>query len=939
VPKSLKSRLERATLHFDISQALNSFNKSQLLALFSAFLYTYLISIISIFFIVEKLSRKQNATFRLSLQSQMGFGVEPSSFTILICFFTAFIIFLLLVITLKYKLTIQILKLFSELLIPSCIVFFISVLGFLFGKIDLRLANFSLKEISKTLWISVAWSGVATFGIAILISVLLALIFANGNKSDSMIQKDLSFIPWLIPVLINTGFLAAVTGASTLSGRFLIWFALIPNLILFLLFSVYNSNSKIKQIVITLVLGLCVFVYFFSHRPTQVLTWRPELKLISITDDRYLFFSISISLIICILLLTVSNFYQWVTVVIAGLWCGLSSNINSTVVSSLDNFHHGELMGYWLGFSEFDQLPYKSVEFPRGMFVNILPAAFGDFLSNGYPETFSYWFVFLSFLMGMLFFLVTRWYLPLPVIFFILILLPKPNGYSEIDLTMGIVLLWFIAALKNARSTTKLFILAPPLSIFLILLTPGQGIICVTLLLVVGVMYVRQNAISLKFLRRLPWIIYYLGMFAIGFIAVFPSILWVVRNGSVNNAVYGDFWLGKILEPQQFPLSFKFGILLLVPVFLIVLLVKFRNLENFQKQLAFAGILFLVAFSGRWFGRADGQNMSRIGAGLFIFLVVFLVPLTYRKTSPGRIPVAGVVSIILTTCLAVAHYPFNQPINFQRIASSSVLSGQYAEMQQRGEVYKKIKEIETHLYGDDTKRLNLTGGQAIDEYLGTRSFGGIESPYVITNDSQESEWKERLEKAEINIVLGPYGSFGAGAFDGSGVGGRSPQILSWVVKHFIPVDCNSFTLAIRKSEVQKKIAYLNSQGCAVPSSRSELLSLWNRIDATQSNLGWSLLSWKSKTSSQNQFIDGGKSTIQVTMKKFTEILTIQLSCMNPQSVEFFIDSNDSGERIKHLFYAQVQSGSFAFKPSMFPIVSMLKGNFSLGMNSSTCSFV
>ena len=936
--KSLNDRISNITTHFDISDKLKSFHSRQLFAIFSTFIYIYLISIISIFFTVEKLFRKQNATFRLSIQSQMGFGVEPSSFTILICFFTAFIIFILLAIALKHTITIQILKLFGELLMPSCIIFFISVLGFLFGKIDLRLASFSLGEISKALWISTVWSGVTTFGIAILISFLLAIIFANGNKSVSIIPKDLSFIPWLIPVVINTGFLAAVTGSSTLSGRFLIWFALIPNLILFLLFSVYNSNSKIKQIVITLVLGLCVFVYFFSHRPTQVLTWRPELKLISITDDKYLFFSISISLIICILLLAVSNFYQWVTVVIAGLWYGLSSSINSTVVSSLDNFHHGELMGYWLGFSEFDQLPYKSVEFPRGMFVNILPAAFGDILSNGYPETFSYWFVFLSFLMGMLFFLATQWYLPLPVIFFILILLPKPNGYSEIDLTMGIVLLGFIAALQNMRSPTKLFIWAPLLSIFLILLTPGQGIICVALLLVVGVMHVRQNRISLKFVRRWPWISYFLGMFAIGFIAVFPSILWVVRNGTLNNAVFGDFWLGKILEPQQFPLSFKFGILLLVPIFLIVLLVKFRNLENFQKQLAFAGILFLVVISGRWFGRVDGQNMSRIGAGLFIFLVVFLVPLTYRKTSLGHIPLAGVVSIVLTTCLAVAHYPLNQGINFQHTASASVLSGQYAEMRQRGEIYKKIKDIENHLYGDDTKRLNLTGGQAIDEYLGTRSLGGIESPYVITNDSQESDWKKRLEKAGINIVLGPYGSLGAGAFDGSGVGGRSPQILSWVIKHFTPIDCNLFTLAIRKSDVQEKLAYLNSQGCAVPSSRSELLSLWNRIDATQSNLGWSLLSWKSKTISQNRIINGGKSTIQVSMKESTEILTVQIRCMNPQSVEFFIESIDSVERIKHLFSAQVQSGTFAFKPSMFPIVSMLNGNFSLGMKSSTCSF-
>jgi hypothetical protein len=41
----------------------------------------------------------------------------------------------------------------------------------------------------------------------------------------------------------------------------------------------------------------------------------------------------------------------------------------------------------------------------------------------------------------------------------------------------------------------------------------------------------------------------------------------------------------------------------------------------------------------------------------------------------------------------------------------------------------------------------------------------------------------------------------------------------------------------------------------------------------------------------------------------------------------------------YFYSAQVQSGNFVFKPSMFPIVSMLNGNFSLGLNSSTCSFV
>ncbi len=935
----LKNQINSAISRFDISPSLKLFSLTEKVGLLFAFFYIYVISIISTFFTIEKFSRNQNTTYRLSLQSQMGFGVEPSTLTITTCFSITIVFFIVFIIALQHKSAIPVLKLFGEMVFPSAIIFSVTVIGLVFGKIDLRLPIFSSNEISKNVWVSTSWASVTSFGIAILISFLLSMILFRKNQSALETPRMFSFIPWLIPIIINTGFLAALTGASTSYDRFLIWFTIVPNLILLILFSIHTLNRKFEQIVITIVLCASIFIYLFSHRPTQVVTWRPDLQLKSITDARYLFFSLLVSIIVGIFLLLVTNFYHWVPVIIAGLWGGFGSHINSTVVSSLDNFHYGELMGYWLGFSEFDQLPYKSVEFPRGVFVNVIPAAFGDFLSNGYPETFSYWFVFLSFLLGILFFLVAKWYMPIPAIFFLLILLPKPNGYYEIDLIMGIIVLGFVALLQRIKSYNSLFFFAPLFAILLILLTPGQGVICIILLLFIALVHLRQNKISLRFLLSWPWVIYFIGVSALAAFLILPSLLWVVRNGEVNNVMYGDNWLGKIFIPQQFPLSLKFGILLLAPVLLIILLIKLPSLKNFQKQLGFAAVIYLIAISGRWFGRVDQQDMSRIGAGLFLFTIIFVVPLTLRRSTSERISMAGFLSLTLTISLAIAFLPFNQSINFQQIKSSSTLSGQSLEMHQRGEIYKRITELEAGLYGAGIKRLNLTGGQAIDEYLGTRSIGGIESPYVITNDVQESAWKTRLEKSGVNIILGPYGSLGAGAFDGSGIGGRAPQVLSWMINRFTPLDCGLFTIAISKSDIKKKIVYLNSQGCVAPTTGVELLSLWNRIDATQSNLGWSLLSWKSNETLQNQSLDKGSSSINVLLPKSTDLLGINLKCSSPQLVDFYIESSIDGEIIRHVFSAQVQSGTFNFKPGIFPITTILGGKFTLWLNSATCNFI
>jgi hypothetical protein len=937
--KSLLSRTPALKFHIDFAQEMKSLGKKQQFSLIVSFFYTYLLLIGSIFLLLESNTRRQNPTYRMSLQSQMGFGVEPSVFTILICFLVSGTFYLLVLYSLKIKSAVTVLKIFSQMILPSSIIFSIFGLGALFGKVDLRLANYSMPEILKMPWQTTSWTTLANFGLEIVLALLFAIFIAKRAENSQLTSKGMSYIPWLLPVVVNTGFLSAVSGASTSHDKYLIWFTVILNLFFLILYSAFTTNSVVEKALVAFVLGVSLFIYLFSHRPTQVLTWRPGLQQVSIPSGRYLLFSFLAATFLFLFLLFKMNFEYWVSVVTAGFWFGLTSQINSSIVSSLDNFHFGELMGYWLGFSEFNQFPYRSVEFPRGLFVNVIPAAIGDLLSNGFPETYAYWFVALSFLLGSAFFVVARIYLPIPIVFTIIMLLPKPNGYFEIDFAMGLVLLGFIALLDKQRMHERLLIWMPLLGIFLILLAPGQGSIFTALLVVVLTLHFRQNRISLKFLKNWKWVLYFVSIIFSSILLILPSIKWVLRNGRINNSVYGDFWMGRLPIPEVFPISLRFGILLLVPVLLFVLISNYQNLKNTHKQVGIASLIFLIAFSGRWFGRVDQQDMSRIGAGLLVFLIIFLVPLTIRKSTSEGIALVGILTLSLTASVAMAYFPFNQNINFQNDRSSPMSGPQYAEMVQRGETYKRIQEVEKSLFGDGVSRLNLTGGQAIDVYLGKKSSGGIESPYVITNDAQEIDWYQRLQKANVNIVLGPYGSLGAGAFDGSGVGGRAPRILSWIINEFAPVDCSDFSLAIRKSDLINNLSILTEHGCVVPPTRAGILELWNRIDATQSNLGRSFLSWNSSTQIDNLTSSVKTNVAQVSLSDSTQLMRIKVSCVRPQLVIFRIDSTDSYEPITHTFSAEIQSGEFDFKPNIFPIVSLLKGQFSLSIESPECGFV
>ena len=921
---------------FDILQELKFINKIHLIVLVATFLYIYIVLLFISFYALNSLTGTQNSTYRLSLQSQIGFGVEPSTSTLAVSILITSILFIFFRLALRSRSRSQVLILFCELITPSLMVLAFMVLGLLFGKVDLALPSLVNEVFLRTFLITPFWKVFTSFAMCILTSLLMAFFLFHKDKTLVSLPREFTFVPWLIPVVLNTGFLAAVTVSSTISRLLLSWVLILIILTLLILISFFSSNPATIRILVNLTVSFSFFIYLFSHRPRQIITWRPDLQLSSLDPDRYFILSLAVAALVFSFLQFFRNFDSSLMIALAGLWAGFSSRIQFTTFASLDNFHYGELIGFWSGFSRFDFIPYRSVEYPRGILVNIIPAAFGNFLSNGYPETFSYWFVFLSLIVGVFFFIVMRQYISTPLIFGLLTILPGARGYVEIDLIMGLTMLFVLTILQKTSFNLLHLIVVLLVPIFLILMAPGQGFIFTFLIAILVTLSVRKNENFAKIVYRKSMLFYYVLILILSLKLVFPSFLWFVRNGGRNNLTYGDDWLTKLFLPQDFPITLKFSVLFLVPFFLVTYLIFFKNLNTSKQYLGLVALVYLFVISGRWFGRVDdATTLSRIGIGFFVFSMIFLIPLVFSKFKTCSSPFFGIFTITLVISLSFAQYPFNQKIDIEQLSSASLMSDEFDEMRMRGQTYKQIQELQNSLFPEGVNLLNITGGQAVDVYLEQNSRGGIHSPYVISNDAQESAWLQRIKESQINFVLGPYSY----AFDGSGIGGRSPMVLSWLIKHFLPVKCSNFMLAIRLEEVQEKNSLLSNRGCAVPFSQSEILSFWTQFDATQANLGKSLLSWKSVSQISNLMPLEDNTLINVSLKSVTDLLTIRVDCMNEQRADFYIESNESKEKLSYGFSALIKSGQHSFRPYIFPIVSILDGNFTLKLVSPSCKFI
>jgi hypothetical protein len=299
-----------------------------------------------------------------------------------------------------------------------------------------------------------------------------------------------------------------------------------------------------------------------------------------------------------------------------------------------------------------------------------------------------------------------------------------------------------------------------------------------------------------------------------------------------------------------------------------------------------------------------------------------------------QFPVLGLIFVFALTL-----NPFNVN-SFVPYQPANILNDQnYKPMLERGSTYARIFSLSQSLFGSDTRMLNLTGGHAIDQYIRIPGVGGIHSAYVITNDAQEIDWLKRLQKNDPNFILGGYGSLGSAAFDGSGMGGRAPQVLSWVISNYTLSDCGDFIVGLKSSLAVDLQSKLSGSGCNYPSTNEQKLLLWNKMDATPSDLGASFLSWPAPSAQDFELTRGQGKSIQVQLNRVSDRIGFRLTCSNRENAQFLIKSNSLQSPLNFTFMAQVETGEFAFKPAIFPISTLLKGKFDISLSNSSCEFL
>ena len=922
----------------------DTLSRPQAFSLAIAAVYFFLIALGLALFVLNHFTNRLNDSYRVSLQSRFNFGTEPSSLTIISSLFIAFFLFISFTYLLRkdsfFKHTIT----FSHLLLPSGILFVITTSQFFFGKIDLRNSGFSAVGALQQVWLGNFWTRIASYGVTAFSIFLCFIVIRKRTKFNLSNSIARTFLPWWIPLVVELSFLITAKYTFSLASRFFLWVAL-STLGIFLASNAFERfELKSKRLIIGLFVFMLTFTFLYLRRPTQVLTWRPNLILENLSATRFFVFAVVIALLASISMITAKQLFLKIQLITGGLWALFSVPATTFIVASMDNFHYGEFVGSWFDTNALGLIPYRDIEYPRGLLVNSIPASFGNFLSSGFPETFNYWFVFLSFLLGIYFTVVMKNLLPLPLVFTLLMILPKANGFYEIDLLMLLTLVNLISGLLHLRYRKATTYLLLPICIFWILLTPGQGVILLCLTSVAFVyIYIANlkefNAFIFSRESLMPLFVT-LTFIALSFRALLPAVTWAIRNSPVNNQLFGDGWLNQALAAEVFPISLRFIVLVLAPILFIFIFLKFSSLDSMGRVLAIVTISYLVLISGRWFGRVDVNTMSRIGAGFLIALIILALPLFfgfYRGKSSLSSPQASTLILIFAFALWWAPFNFNSFVPTQ--SKTIIQDANYSLLSERGKTYRQISSLSQSLFGANVRMLNLTGGNALNQYLRIPGLGGIHSPYVVTNDPQEIDWLNRIKMNNPNFILGGYGSLGSAAFDGSGFGGRTPLVLSWIISNYQVSDCGDFIIAVSKKDLSSMRIRLLAGGCEIPSNQDQNLALWNRFDATPSELGSSLLSWPTLANQKPGVVDGHGQSIQISMQELTYPVSFRLNCASPENAQFSIGSASQQNSIDFTFSAKVASGPFTFKPAIFPISSLLSGKFELTLRNSSCQFV
>lgn len=918
-------------------------------SLIATILFTIFCSSVLILQIVSGFASDSNFNLRISIQSRSGHVLEPSNLANLITILAFSVVFFaLILISNKSKRNHKsVVKLFSKLQFPNSLLIIIFLANFFFTKINLKgLGNNPMVILNS--FINVPFLEILTSIIIVTISNLILAVFLRQRMSNK--ENDLGIVSLNLSLLLTISLF--LFHSVIKSSEVKIYLFETSSLFLFLALLLFSP-------IMTILLTLCsfkfksfyrfslfpiVFYFLYINRPISLMSWRPEFTFIQLSEYRFLAFSLFIASVICLILVLLKPKIE--SIIVKSMYAALFVLINisspANEVAFLDNFHYGERIGLWYNYTKNQLDLYNAFELPRGYLVNIFPAKLSNFLSPGNPEVYGYSYYVLFILIVILFFILLHGWLPTEFIMLLGLLIPAANGYFEIDYLSFLFVLFFfrIWSSKNYQVyTIPTLIWGLPV---LILLFPGQGTLIVfCLFLVLFLTIFKQNTVLKQTRKSWLLILISLPVYLYFFDELFGAIRWGINNSKNNQFLFSDGWLeAYLLSPEQFPISLKW-----IPVYFCsgliwVIYICIKRRYYLETYIALFALFYIILISGRWLGRVDVNNnsLSRIGFGTLSLALFILIPLAYRiylKKFFPRVYIYFILLIVLPMSIQLQRY---EPLfrDFDLINSSQPSDLVYTEndFTNRGNDYKRFLNVVNYLALPKQQALNLTGGTANDFYLQIPSRGGIASPYLIVEDSQEQRWINRLKDQNLVWFYGPYGSLGGLRGDDSSISTKAPNLFGWLLSNFNLVQCDSFLIGISNTEYKQFDEKIKRLECEIPNNSREEMDLWVVMNGGNIPLDQSLINWKLDDSvPYNRYITAKNIQINKINK-----LKVFCDSISYSKLKLYGQDKQNGNALEFDFEAVTESGQLTFRGDIFPIYYFVSELF-LDLKDSNCVYL
>jgi hypothetical protein len=514
-------------------------------------------------------------------------------------------------------------------------------------------------------------------------------------------------------------------------------------------------------------------------------------------------------------------------------------------VSSInpDDYHNGEfLLPWWLSKS-FSYIPFHDYTPARGL-VNYLPGFLADIFFDGTAPSQSAATGILVFLFLSLGFLVVSRSIGTMPAFLAFLLMPVYNGFSEIDITVTIVLCLLCELFLKVRSADWL-VFWVVLGTGLILFAPGQGGLLIFATIPLGLV-----SLGRAFRRERLKLLYYVayGVFVALILAlftplgqmVFGAVLYLLEQSSINSTAYGIPWSNMNKMKADLPINWfweairaSWIVVAIIAGLLIVRAVLKPNISESKRLLVFAVpiALLVILFIPRAAGRID-PGPSRLGIATiwsFSLLLPILLLSAYDYLKKPLIlvltafaggllaPSFGLpeVSAILEKPTIVAfsgeNFTDGNDIGMPNLGKGIVDGQQLNRL-------KSIHHVLSKVLDSGETYLDLTNHNAHYFYLGYPPPIEAGAVYNLVHDNQQLRSVEKLKNKQPPVVLVSADNM---LFDGGTAALRSHLIYRYVVLNYVPVKVDGFIYMVRPD----RLARFQSLGADTSLSHEEQLSL------------------------------------------------------------------------------------------------------------------